>query len=80
MYNDRTDAGRQLGRVLLRPGLRDLVNLALPRGGVAVAVEVAKLLSAPLDIVLVRKIGALGDEELALRLHAPRASSYWIRR
>jgi putative phosphoribosyl transferase len=65
LFEDRRDAGRQLGLRLRALGLPDPVVLALPRGGVPVAVEVAALLAAPLDLVLVRKIGAPGHEELA---------------
>ncbi len=64
-FRDRRDAGRQLGRRLRDLGFTAPVVLALPRGGVPVAVEVAALLTAPLDLVLVRKIGAPGHEELA---------------
>lgn len=64
-FEDRRDAGRQLGLRLRELGLPDPVVLALPRGGVPVAAEVAALLKAPLDLVLVRKIGAPGHEELA---------------
>jgi putative phosphoribosyl transferase len=64
-FQDRHDAGRQLGLRLREEGLQDPVVLALPRGGVPVGVEVASLLGAPLDLVLVRKIGAPGHEELA---------------
>ena len=64
-FDDRHDAGRRLGRRLREFDLKDPVVLALPRGGVAIGVEVAKLLDAPLDVVLVRKIGAPGQEELA---------------
>ena len=65
LFEDRRDAGRQLGLRLRKLGLTDPVVLALPRGGVPVAAEVAALLEAPLDLVLVRKIGAPGHEELA---------------
>ncbi len=65
-FIDRRDAGRQLAGELARLHLPDPVIYALPRGGVPVAVEVAKLLQAPLDLVLVRKIGAPGWPELAL--------------
>jgi predicted phosphoribosyltransferase len=66
LFRDRRDAGRQLAEVLQRFSGADPVVLALPRGGVPVAFEVAKALSAPLDVLLVRKIGAPGHEELAL--------------
>lgn len=67
MYADRNEAGRRLAD-LLEPRLRgeDVVVLALPRGGVPVALEVAKRLHAPLDLLYVRKIGAPGQPELAI--------------
>lgn len=65
-FVDRSDAGRQLARALATMKLTDPVVLALPRGGVPVAVEVARALGAPLDLLLVRKIGAPGQCELAV--------------
>ena len=65
-FADRAAAGRALAAELQGQGLRDPVVLALPRGGVPVAIEVAEALAAPLDLLLVRKIGAPGHEELAL--------------
>ena len=65
-FADRADAGRQLGRKLASMQLADPVVFGLPRGGVPVAVEVAHALGAPLELVLVRKIGAPGAPELAL--------------
>src|SRR5687768_13426791 len=66
-FEDRRDAGRRLAASLARySGERDLLILALPRGGVPVAYEVAQALSAPLDIFLVRKLGVPGHEELAM--------------
>ena len=64
-FVDRSDAGRQLAHRLAELDLTDPVVLALPRGGVPVGLEVARRLAAPLDLVLVRKIGAPGHEELA---------------
>jgi len=66
MYRDRTDAGRRLAAALNRFKDSHPVVLALPRGGVPVAVEIADALGAPLDVVIVRKIGAPGFEELAI--------------
>lgn len=66
MYQDRIDAGVQLAESLLSYKNRDVVVLAIPRGGVVVAAEVAKALEAPLDLVIPRKIGAPGNEELAI--------------
>ncbi len=66
LFADRAHAGRLLGRVLVERKLADPVVLALPRGGVPVAVEVALALHAPLDLLLVRKIGAPGNRELAV--------------
>ncbi len=65
-FLDRRDAGRRLAGVLREEaGQRPLV-LALPRGGVPVAHEVATALGAPLDVLLVRKLGVPGHEELAM--------------
>ncbi len=64
-FVDRSDAGRQLAHRLAELDLTDPVVLALPRGGLPVGLEVARRLAAPLDLVLVRKIGAPGHEELA---------------
>jgi putative phosphoribosyl transferase len=65
LFADRRAAGRALAEVLARKHLVDPVVLALPRGGVAVAAEIAAALRAPLDIVLVRKIGVPYQPELA---------------
>src|SRR2546429_6165194 len=67
IYRDRIDAGKQLAARLADYADRDdVLVLALPRGGVPVAYEVAKDLRAPLDIFLVRKLGVPGHEELAI--------------
>ena len=66
VFADRTEAGRLLAQELLALNLVDPVVLALPRGGVPVAAEVAHALHAPLDLLLVRKIGAPGHRELAV--------------
>lgn len=64
---DRTEAGQLLARRLSAyAGRDDVVVLALPRGGVPVAYEVAKALEAPLDVFIVRKLGVPGHEELAM--------------
>ena len=65
-FVDRSDAGRRLARALLAYRNRRPVVLALPRGGVPVAAEVAAALHAPLDLVLVRKIGVPEQPELAM--------------
>jgi len=66
-FRDRSEAGRLLGAKLTAYADRpDVVVLALPRGGVPVAYEVARALGAPLDIFLVRKLGIPGHEELAM--------------
>ena len=65
-FIDRTDAGRQLARALAHYKDQRPVVLALPRGGVPVAAEVATTLNAPLDLVLVRKIGVPFQPELAM--------------
>jgi putative phosphoribosyl transferase len=66
MFADRQEAGRQLGRELAALKLPNPVVLALPRGGMPVAAEVAVALSAPLDLMIVRKVGAPGNPELAV--------------
>ncbi|HZN92490.1 MAG TPA: phosphoribosyltransferase family protein [Myxococcales bacterium] len=66
MFRDRKDAGRQLARALEAYGREAPVVLGLPRGGVVVANEVAQALGAPLDVVVVRKVGAPGHEEVGM--------------
>jgi predicted phosphoribosyltransferase len=66
-FRDRRDAGRRLAALLTSYGGRqDVLVLALPRGGVPVAFEVAAALRAPLDVIGVRKLGVPGYEELAM--------------
>ena len=62
LFTDRRDAGRKLAQALTHYSAADPVVLALPRGGVPVAFEVAQALDAPLDLLFVRKIGAPGQE------------------
>ena len=67
LFENRRDAGRTLAAKLRQYGGRsDVVVLALPRGGVPVAFEVAEALDAPLDLFLVRKLGTPGHRELAM--------------
>lgn len=74
-YDDRRDAGRALAAAVVAamPSLRgdEAVVLALPRGGVPVAAEVARALHAPLDVVVVRKLGVPGQPELAFGAIGP---------
>src|SRR5690349_9978956 len=67
MFRDRAEAGKalasKLGEYANQP---DVLVLALPRGGVPVAYEVATTLNVPLDVFLVRKLGVPGNEELAM--------------
>ncbi len=65
-FLDRRDAGRRLAGELVSLELDDPVIVALPRGGVPVAFEVATRLGAPLEILAVRKLGAPGNPELAV--------------
>jgi putative phosphoribosyl transferase len=66
-FGSRREAGRELATKLMTYSDRgDVLVLALPRGGVPVAYEVARALRAPLDVFLVRKLGVPGDEELAM--------------
>ncbi len=66
MFNDRSSAGRQLAEALRAKGWPAPVVLALPRGGVPVGAEIADALGAPLDVLMVRKLGAPGRPELAM--------------
>ena len=67
VFADRTAAGRELARLVCRLGLAPpVIVLALPRGGVPVAREVATALRAPLDVMVVRKIGMPGQPEVAI--------------
>ena len=66
-FRDRAEAGRRLARKLAAyAGKPDVIVLALPRGGVPVGYEVARAISAPLDVFVVRKLGVPGHEELAM--------------
>jgi putative phosphoribosyl transferase len=66
-FRDRTQAGRILATQLAAYANRcDVLVLALPRGGIPVGVEVARALHAPLDVLVVRKLGVPGEEELAM--------------
>jgi predicted phosphoribosyltransferase len=66
-YKDRVHAGKQLAAALEQYGGRaNVLVLGLPRGGVPVAAEVARALRAPLDVIVVRKLGVPGWEELAM--------------
>ncbi|MDT3684984.1 MAG: phosphoribosyltransferase family protein [Pseudorhodoplanes sp.] len=65
-FHNRSDAGRKLAGALARYKTEHPVILALPRGGVPVAAEIASALDAPLDLVLVRKIGVPTQPELAM--------------
>lgn len=66
LFRDRREAGRKLAMALGRYAAETPLILALPRGGVPVAYEVALALDAPLDLLLVRKIGAPGHEEYGI--------------
>src|SRR5690242_12144361 len=72
IFNDRSEAGRELARNLRAYAERtDAVVLALPRGGVPVGFEIAMALGVPLDVLVVRKIGAPSRPELAVGAIAP---------
>ena len=66
IFQDRTEAGQQLAGALQDLRGKNTIVLAVPRGGVVVAYEVARALDAPLDVYIARKLGAPGNEELAL--------------
>lgn len=66
LFEDRADAGRQLAQAVAGEALSDPLVMALPRGGVPVAYEIAIHIGAPLEILIVRKIGAPGHLEFGL--------------
>jgi putative phosphoribosyl transferase len=66
LFCDRQEAGRKLAKILTRDKNKDTIVLALPRGGVPVALEISKKLSAPLGVIVVRKIGAPYQPEYGL--------------
>lgn len=67
LFRDRSDAGRILAGMLDEYAYRpDVVVLALPRGGVPVGFEIARALNVPLDVMVVRKLGVPGHQELAM--------------
>jgi putative phosphoribosyl transferase len=70
-FRDRSDAGRALANALLGKVRPDAVVFGLARGGVPVAYEVARTLGAPLEVLVVRKLGVPGDEELAMGAIGP---------
>ncbi|EXF42970.1 phosphoribosyl transferase domain-containing protein [Pseudomonas sp. BAY1663] len=78
LFRDRQHAGQELAEALLPLADEHPLVLALPRGGVPVAFEVARQLKAQLDLVLVRKIGAPGNEELALGAVVDGAEPQWV--
>lgn len=80
-FEDRTEAGKLLAKKLLQKfpklkGNKGIIVLALPRGGVPVAFEIAKALSAPLDLIFTHKLGAPGNPELAIGAVAEDGSSF----
>jgi putative phosphoribosyl transferase len=66
MFKNRVEAGRLLGTALMHLADEDVVVLGLPRGGVPVAREVSRALAAPLDVIVVRKLGVPGQPEFAM--------------
>ena len=65
-FRDRTDAGLRLGEHLAARRAPDVIVLGLPRGGVPVAAEIARALDAPLDVIVVRKLGVPTHPEVAM--------------
>jgi predicted phosphoribosyltransferase len=66
MWEDRVEAGQELAKKLIRYRSKNVVVYGLPRGGVAVAAEVAKYLSLPIDVIIARKIGHPFNSEYAV--------------
>lgn len=76
MFDNRKEAGRALGEVVVELDLKDPVVLGIPRGGVIVAAEVARRLGCPLDVIVPAKIRAPFQPELGLGAVAPDGSTY----
>jgi len=79
IYVNRSDAGKRLARELAGYKSQDPLILALPRGGVPVAAEIAQALDAPLDLMLVRKLGVPFEPELAMGAIIDGAEPYVVR-
>ena len=79
IYENRSDAGKRLARELADYKSQDPLILALPRGGLPVAAEIARALNAPLDLILVRKLGVPGEPELAMGAVIDGAEPYVVR-
>ncbi|MDD5726368.1 MAG: phosphoribosyltransferase [Patescibacteria group bacterium] len=78
VFKDRTDAGRQLAQKLTSySGNKEVLLYALPRGGVVVGAEVAKVLGLPLDVIVTRKVGAPENEEYAIGAMAETGEVIW---
>ena len=75
-FEDRTEAGIRLGRELAKIAGRPAVVLGIPRGGLVVACEAARAIQAELDVVIVRKVGAPGNPELAIGAVAEGGGSF----
>lgn len=78
-FRDRNDAGLQLAKALEPYQQERCIILALPRGGVVVGYEIARHLHKPLDVIVVRKVGAPGHEELAVGAIGPNDVLIWNR-
>ncbi len=79
LFHDRADAGRQLADRLARAGLSQAstILLGIPRGGVIVAAEVARILKLPLDVLITKKIGAPNNPEYAIGAVGPDGAPMW---
>jgi putative phosphoribosyl transferase len=75
-FRNRSETGKQLTEKLLAYEDKNVIALALPRGGVPVAFEIAKALGVPLELLLVQKLGISGHEELAVGLLLQKARGF----
>ena len=72
MFKDRADAGNQLAKKLMKyKGKKDAIILGIPRGGVEIGFQIAKILKLPLDVIVTKKIGCPGNEEYAIGAVGP---------
>lgn len=77
IFQDRTDAGRKLAQELMKYKNGNVIVCALPRGGVVTGYEVARALKAPLEVLVVRKIGAPWNPELGIGAIAPDGKAFF---
>jgi putative phosphoribosyl transferase len=81
MFKNRTDAGKKLSEKLLKfKNKNDSMVLGITRGGVIIADEISKKLNIPLDVIVIKKLNAPGNPELAVGAIGPGRTVFWDKR